>query len=356
MAKYNNMISLPQWVYCFYLLISPSFLINLVQPVQKTEKDANPTTQVTYIEVSDSGDGQRLDNFLVSRLKGVPRTHIYRIIRSGEVRVNSGRCKPSTRLSLDDRIRIPPIRLAQPNTQRIPNSLMGLDKHVLYQDDDVLVLNKPAGLAVHGGSGIKLGIIEALKMDLYRDQYLELAHRLDRETSGCLLLARSRINLLSIHRQFRRDVSGLSKIYQAIVFGHPKQSCFEVNTPLKRIRDAEGQSRVLAVEDGQSAKTRFKVLKQNETMSLVEMQLETGRMHQARAHCAHAGIPILGDSRYGNYQLNRTLSGINKNQLHLHAARLAFSHPSSGRRIEVNAPQPEHMGNLLQSGTHAIKR
>lgn len=300
-----------------------------------------PGQSVTTVTVDEGHAGQRLDNFLIGLLKGVPRSRIYRIIRSGEVRTNGGRCKPSLKLNSGDRVRVPPVRVAErSDTGKLSHSI-DLTSRIIHQDREILVLDKPSGTAVHGGSGISAGVIEMLKQDKFRGEYLELAHRLDRETSGCLVLARSRKTLLHLHRLFNRSEDRLRKYYQAIVCGSLSTQKVTVREPLKKIRDRDGRSRVVVDSEGRPSMSVIRVLKTYENnLTLVEVQLLTGRMHQARAHCAHLKLPILGDRLYGDYALNRQHGS---KKLCLHAQRIEFPHPVDGRHMRFSADLPRHL-------------
>lgn len=295
---------------------------------------------VTKVVVKDGDAGQRLDNFLVTRLKGVPKTRVYRIIRRGEVRINGSRSKPATRLHSGDIVRIPPIRTSQRSElDRIPDNLANLEDLVIYEDRHLLVLNKPAGIAVHGGSGIRVGIIEALKRSPLAGDYLELAHRLDRETSGCLVLARSRASLEVLHRAFRRDDAGVIKRYSALLSGRWAGSGVRVDAPLKRFRESTtGQSRVCVAEDGRQALSIVDSERMFADATLVRVTLETGRMHQARIHCRHIGHPILGDTVYGDFSANRAFRSLGLTRMFLHAAELGLRHPVSGKPMTFRAP------------------
>jgi 23S rRNA pseudouridine955/2504/2580 synthase len=292
---------------------------------------------VSWIEVDEGGAGQRIDNFLVARLKGVPKSHVYRILRSGEVRVNSGRIGAAHRLQLGDRIRIPPIRVAQREAGDLPAPALELP--VLFEDDHVLAVDKPAGLAVHGGSGIAHGVIERLRSARPEAKFLELVHRLDRETSGVLLIARKRSALIALHEELRSR--GMDKRYLVAVSGRIRDQKRHVKVALRKYSTAEGERRVVVDErDGQQAETVFRRLARNEEFSLLEAELLTGRTHQIRVHLAHLGHAVLGDEKYGDFALNKALRKRGLKRMFLHAARICFVHPATGARVEVSSPLP----------------
>lgn len=295
---------------------------------------------VSWIEVDEGGAGQRLDNFLVARLKGVPKSHVYRIVRSGEVRVNSGRVAVSHRLAIGDRIRIPPIRLAEREAGDLPAPALELP--VLFEDDHILAVDKPAGLAVHGGSGIAHGVIERLRATRTQAKFLELVHRLDRETSGVLLLAKKRSALTALHEDLRDR--GMDKRYLAAVAGRVRDEKRRVKVALRKFSTGEGERRVAVDEDqGQEAETIFRRLARNDEFSLLEAELLTGRTHQIRVHLAHIGHPILGDEKYGDFALNKALRKRGLKRMFLHAAQLSFVHPATGERVTVRSPLPAEL-------------
>jgi 23S rRNA pseudouridine955/2504/2580 synthase len=289
--------------------------------------------QVTWLEVGEEGDAQRIDNFLLRHLKGVPKSHVYRVLRSGEVRVNSGRVKPEHRLRIGDRVRVPPVRVS---AARSTHKLRPLDLPVVYEDPSLLVIDKPSGIAVHGGSGVSHGVIESLRAERPQAKVLELAHRLDRDTSGLLVVAKKRSALLELHRLLRDGE--VEKLYLAAVKGVPAQKAFEIREPLHKYVTAKGERRVAVKAGGMEAATRVKVLAAANGLSLLELRLLTGRTHQIRVHLAHAGHPVLGDDKYGDFELNRALARQGLKRLCLHARRLAFSHPVSGEKLRLEAP------------------
>jgi 23S rRNA pseudouridine955/2504/2580 synthase len=286
--------------------------------------------RVKWLEVGEESEAQRIDNFLLRELKGVPKSHVYRVLRSGEVRVNSGRVKPDYRLQVGDRIRIPPVRTAG----RKPPAPRPLNLPVAYEDASLLVIDKPSGVAVHGGSGVSFGVIESLRAGRPQAKFLELAHRLDRDTSGLLVIAKKRSALVELHRMLREGE--VRKIYLAVVKGAVPRETLELRESLHKYVTASGERRVSVHEGGMEAATRARRLKSTPEYSLLEVELLTGRTHQIRVHLAHAGHPIVGDDKYGDFELNRKL----KQRLLLHAARLAFRHPLTGEMLKLESPVP----------------
>ena len=290
-----------------------------------------------WLEVGEESEAQRIDNFLLRELKGVPKSHVYRVLRSGEVRVNSGRVKPDYRLQVGDRVRLPPIRTSQK-----PPPARPLDLPVAFEDASLLVIDKPTGVAVHGGSGVSFGVIESLRAARPQTKFLELAHRLDRDTSGLLLVAKKRTALVELHRMLREGE--VRKIYIALVKGVLEKSTLELRESLHKYVTASGERRVAVREDGRAALTRIRKLRTSADFSLLEVELMTGRTHQIRVHLAHAGHPIVGDDKYGDFTLNRQL----KQRLMLHAARLAFRHPLTGEQMKLESPLPPEMKAFLE--------
>lgn len=286
------------------------------------------------VEVEADAVGRRLDNFLISTLKGLPRTRVYRMIRSGEVRVNKGRSKPSYHLVAGDMVRIPPVRGLEQNAEPFisPGRADWLNACVIFEDDYLLVLNKPSGLAVHGGSGVSLGAIELLRAARPDCRYLELVHRLDRDTSGCLLVAKKRSSLRDLHAQFRDGQ--VEKIYYALLTGRWKGGNREVALPLMTEHREGGERHVRTGADGKPAVTRFFPQKRYDDAVFMQVELLTGRTHQIRVHAAAIGHPVAGDERYGSGAL--LPAGLRR--LFLHAGKLGFRHPGSGEMIAVEAP------------------
>lgn len=303
---------------------------------------------VTHLVIGEEEQGQRLDNFLIRVCKGVPKSHLYRILRSGEVRVNSGRVAATYRLRTGDKLRIPPIRLAErPQNEVDEAAKQRVDLPIIYEDEAMLVVDKPEGIAVHGGSGVSFGVIEALRRQRPQAKFLELAHRLDRETSGILLVGKKRLALTALHDMFREHGAGADKRYLVLVKGRWMNATQHVKLPLHKYLTEGGERRVSVNSEGKAAHTVFRLLARWPEMSLLEAQLKTGRTHQIRVHLAHLGFPILGDEKYGDFTLNRNLKRDGLKRMALHAWRMAFRHPLSAAPLEFIAPLPESMGNYM---------
>lgn len=303
---------------------------------------------VRQVVVESGYQGQRLDNFLLAMLKGVPKSRVYRIVRKGEVRVNKGRTKVSYRLQEGDVVRIPPVRVADKDTPVRPGekTLETLKQSILYEDKRLLVLNKPSGLAVHGGSGLKFGVIEAFRSMRPGEKELELVHRLDRDTSGCLMIARRRSALRTLHELLRTN--GVDKRYLALVAGRWERDRETVDAPLAK-NLLQGGERVVRVDpEGKEALTRFRVLERFSDVTLVEAELMTGRTHQLRVHLAHLGTPILGDNKYGNSLANRKMKKQGLKRLFLHAKSLSFNWTEEVGRLRVEAPLEPALEQLLR--------
>ncbi|MSQ48978.1 MAG: RluA family pseudouridine synthase [Betaproteobacteria bacterium] len=307
--------------------------------------------QVTWLEVAEESEAQRLDNFLLRRLKGVPKSHVYRVVRSGEVRVNSARVKPDYRLKIGDRVRLPPLRTELARKVVIPRLL---DLKVVYEDAALLVIDKDSGIAVHGGSGVSYGVIESLRSARPESKMLELAHRLDRDTSGLLLIAKKRSALVELHRMLREGE--IEKIYLAIVKGVPAKKEFDIHEALHKYVNAKGERRVSVMVGGKEALTRVKRLKSAAELAVLQLRLMTGRTHQIRVHLAHAGHPVLGDDKYGDFELNRALARQGVKRLFLHAHRLAFKHPIDGQRMVLESPLPDAMLRFCQANFGTVPR
>lgn len=284
--------------------------------------------------------GQRLDNFLIRELKGLPRSRVYRLVRKGEVRVNLGRVGAKYRLQSGDRVRIPPVRLGAGDEPRVPADLA--TGRILFEDEHLLVLDKPAGVAVHGGTGVSAGVIEALRARPPERPFLELVHRLDRDTSGCLMLAKSRAALTTLHAALRRDDTEppIAKRYIALVQGRPTRRRIEVHASLRRNTVRGGERMVAVADDGDRAESVFRLRRAGDACSEVEIELVTGRTHQARVHAVHIGHPIVGDRKYGNREVNTRARDAGLKRLALHAHTLAFTHPVTGKACRVAAPVP----------------
>jgi 23S rRNA pseudouridine955/2504/2580 synthase len=290
---------------------------------------------VRWIEVSEEEAGQRIDNYLLARLKGVPKSHIYRILRSGEIRINSKRVEASQRVAAGDRIRIPPVRVAE-RDEDVPAPHFRLP--ILHEDDAFLAIDKPSGIAVHGGSGIAHGVIESLRAMRPEARFLELVHRLDRETSGVLLVAKKRTALVALHEILRsREID---KRYLVGVKGRFRNTLQRVSVALSKRTTAEGEKRVSVSDDGQPAETVFHRVSRGASASLLEAQLLTGRTHQIRVHLAHLKHPVLGDDKYGDYELNHALRKQGLKRMFLHARSLAFAHPATGAPVRLESPLP----------------
>ena len=302
---------------------------------------------VRHLEITPEYAGQRLDNFLLRELKGAPKSLIYRIVRTGQVRLNGGRAQPGQRLQAGDVVRIPPMRLGEREErlfQPSPGLAERLREAVLYEDREILVLNKPSGLAVHKGSGLEYGVIEALRALRPEEPFLELAHRLDRETSGCLALARTPGALRQIQEAFR--AGQVEKRYLALVRGHWNHGPREVNQPLRRNVLRGGERMVEVLEDGKPALTRFRPVSLHKPASLLEACIATGRTHQIRVHAAHVGHPLAGDEKYGDAAFNRLMAdqyGLRRLFLHAHSLNL----PLGGREIAVSAPLDAELKAVL---------
>ena len=303
---------------------------------------------VTHLLIGEEEQGQRLDNFLIRRCKGVPKSHIYRILRSGEVRVNSGRVDATYRLCAGDKLRIPPIRIAErPQNEVDEVAKQRVDLPILFEDEAMLVIDKPEGIAVHGGSGVSFGVIEALRRQRPEARFLELAHRLDRETSGILLVGKKRLALTALHDMFREHGAGADKRYLVLVKGRWMNATQHVKAPLQKYLTEGGERRVSVNAEGKASHTVFRLLARWPDMSLLEAQLKTVRTHQIRVHLAHLVFPILGDEKYGDFALNRDLKRGGLKRMALHAWRMALRHPLTGVPLECVAPLPEGLASYI---------
>jgi len=304
---------------------------------------------VSFVEIDESGEAQRIDNFLFKYLKGVPKSHIYRILR-GEVRVNKKRIDQTYRLKLGDLLRIPPIRVAEKHEVEQAH-IPAVEFPIIYEDDALVVVNKPSGVAVHGGSGVSFGVIEQMRRARPQAKFLELVHRLDRETSGVLLLAKKRSALTAMHEIMREGNS--DKRYFALVLGQWKNVKQHVKLPLHKFDTPQGEKRVMVREDGQASHTIFALQKswapQNDQsgFSLLEAQLKTGRTHQIRVHLSHLGFPIAGDDKYGDFARNKVLMKQGLKRMFLHAYSIAFAHPLTGEAMRLVAPLPKELESFI---------
>ena len=299
--------------------------------------------RVRTLEVGEEAAAQRIDNFLLRHLKGVPKSLVYRVLRSGQVRVNSGRVKPEYRLQPGDRVRVPPIRVSQDKKPRAKP----VEFPVVHEDAALLVVDKPSGVAVHGGSGVSYGVIESLRAARPQAKLLELAHRLDRDTSGLLVVAKKRSALVELHRMLREGEIG--KVYLSVVKGHWEAGNREIRDALHKYVDAKGERRVAVREGGIAAVTQVKPIQAGERFSLLEVRLLTGRTHQIRVHLAHAGHPVLGDDKYGDFELNHKLEKAGVRRLFLHATRLTFLHPLTKEKLELRSPLPGEIQQFVDA-------
>jgi 23S rRNA pseudouridine955/2504/2580 synthase len=305
------------------------------------------TPRVRHVTVDERGDGQRIDNFLLRELKGAPRTLIYRLLRKGEVRVNKGRAKPGRKLAEGDVVRIPPVRLPEASEVGLPsvNLIKRIEKTIIYEDNLLLIINKDSGLAVHGGSGISFGVIELLRASRPKQKALELAHRLDRDTSGCLMLAKKRSALRTL-QQLQRE-GRVRKRYLALLSGRWSRDHQQVRVPLRKNTLQSGERVVRVDAAGKDAHTEFRVLRRFPNATLVEAELKTGRTHQIRVHAQYLGTPILGDEKYGDDQANREFRKRGLKRLFLHAASLRFPWPDQAEPHAFEAPLSPELQQVL---------
>ncbi len=302
---------------------------------------------VSRHQIGEDSGGQRIDNYLVKLLKGVPKSHIYRILRSGEVRVNGGRAKADYRVKTGDELRIPPVRVAVRASRAKPPVSVALERAVLFEDEYLLALDKPAGLAVHGGSGVNFGVIEQLRGQRPQAHFLELVHRLDRDTSGVLLLAKKRSALTALHAELR--AGQVRKYYLVLVKGIWRNKKQAVHLNLHKYLLASGERRVAVKDDGQESHTVFELQRAWQDYSLLRAELKTGRTHQIRVHLAHLGFPIAGDAKYGDFELNKKLARGGFKRMFLHAASVGFMHPASKAKVMVEAPLPAELQLFLDT-------
>lgn len=318
---------------------------------KQSESDARKKQKaVAHITVSPEEEGQRIDNYLFRTLKGVPKSHIYRVLRSGEVRVNKGRIDQTYRLAAGDVVRIPPVQVAEKQERHVPER----EFKILYEDSHMLVIDKPSGVAVHGGSGVSYGIIEQLRAARPNEKFLELVHRLDRETSGILLLAKRRSALTKLHEQMRSGK--IDKRYQVMVHGEWKNPRQHVKLPLHKFRTGEGERRVRVQEGGLASHTIFNILRKFKDFTLLEAELKTGRTHQIRVHLSSMGYAIAGDDKYGDFNLNKELQKSHGRigrlkRMFLHAHHITFEHPESGEEKTIEAELPPE----LESFAHDLE-
>lgn len=311
-------------------------------------RPSQATPQVQFVTISDEDAGQRIDNFLLRICKGVPKSHVYRVLRSGEVRVDKGRIDQTYRLQEGDIVRIPPIRMAE----RTAPSAPAAEFKILLEDNHLLVIDKPAGVAVHGGSGISYGVIEQLRAARPEAKFLELVHRLDRDTSGILLLAKKRSALTNLHEQIREGQ--LDKRYLVLVHGDWKNPRQHIKLPLFKYNAPDGERRVRVQSDGLASHTVFILLRKYGPFALLEAELKTGRTHQIRVHLSHSGFAIAGDDKYGDFALNRALQKAEGKRgafkrMFLHAHQITFTHPDTGKPVTLNSPLPPECERFLKS-------
>ncbi|MES2611459.1 MAG: RluA family pseudouridine synthase [Pseudomonadota bacterium] len=328
------------------------------KPPSDSAPASNPPA-VRLVEVDEDSAGQRLDNFLIRHLKGVPKTHVYRIIRSGEVRINKGRASADTRVETGDLVRLPPVRISDKVAEKAERPAPAREFPLLLEDEHLIALDKPAGVAVHGGSGVSFGVIEQLRQARPAAKFLELVHRLDRDTSGILLVAKKRSALTHLQDQFRERETG--KTYLALVTGVWPASNKVIDLPLHKYLQADGERRVRVTTaddpDGMRSITLVKVRqvvparqeKGLPAMTLLEVTIKTGRTHQIRVHLASQGHSIVGDDKYGDFELNKRLQKLGMRRMFLHAWRLQFNHPASGERVALNAELPPELADFVPS-------
>ena len=319
-------------------------IVDNYRVMNELSKDA-----VSWLRIDADSAGQRIDNFLARVLKGVPKSHLYRILRTGEVRVNKGRVGAETRLREGDLVRVPPVRIserAEHERNHVPKSAPRLT--TLYEDEAIVAVDKPAGLAVHGGSGISYGLIEQLR-EARDEKFLELVHRLDRDTSGVILLAKKRSALVALHEQLRSG--DFDKRYLVLVRGRWPDAKRTVRLPLHKFATREGERRVRVDEGGREAETVFYRRRAwsrlAPPLALLEAELRTGRTHQIRVHLSHLGYPLAGDDKYGDYAWNKMLAKEGLKRMFLHACKLSFEHPVSGRTITVESELPADLARYL---------
>ncbi|MHB8424126.1 MAG: 23S rRNA pseudouridine(955/2504/2580) synthase RluC [Gammaproteobacteria bacterium] len=307
----------------------------------------NLSPKARRLAIGEEGAEQRLDNFLFRILKGVPKSHVYRLLRTGQVRVNGGRAKPDYRLQVADEIRLPPVRQAETVQPAFPDSrrLAVLRETILFEDSQLLVLNKPAGIAVHGGSGVSFGVIEALRSMRPEEHSLELVHRLDRETSGCLIVAKKRSALRMLHTAWREG--RVEKRYLALLNGRWQNGERRVRLTLEKNVLQSGERRVRVSDSGKESESQFRPLQLFEDATLMEVVILTGRTHQIRVHAAHLGHSVAGDDKYGRRDINRRFHDLGLKRMFLHAQSLAFTHPGSGEPLRVTAPLDDNLQGTL---------
>lgn len=329
---------------------------DVVPPSSQTEN--RPAVSAQFVTITEEEAGQRIDNYLLRVCKGVPKSHIYRILRSGEVRVNKGRIDQMYRLEAGDMVRIPPVRVAERQAGNAP--VPGAEFDIVHEDSHLLVIDKPAGVAVHGGSGVSYGVIEQLRASRPDAKFLELVHRLDRETSGLLLLAKKRSALTNLHEQMRDGKT--DKRYLTLVSGDWRNPRQHVRLPLHKFTTPDGERRVVVQAGGMESHTVFNLLRKWQDFALLEAELKTGRTHQIRVHLASSGFPIAGDEKYGDFALNKQLQKATDTRgalrrMFLHAYQITFQHPETGKAMTLQAPLPAECERFLVSlGKPTVER
>ncbi|NNC98621.1 MAG: RluA family pseudouridine synthase [Gammaproteobacteria bacterium] len=333
------------------LLRKQAFPSSKIATGVRQDESKLPSVKAYFVEVDEEHVGQRLDNFLITHLKGVPRTHIYRIIRKGEVRVNKGRARQTTRLQLGDKVRIPPVHRAVQDPALVDGTKYEfLNRATLFEDDALLIINKPSGMAVHAGSGIKVGVIEALRVLRTDIKYLELVHRLDRETSGCLVLAKKSSVLKALHEDFKNNslkTGRLDKRYLALVRGRWKHGERRVTKALNTNSKRHGERIVVVDDKGSYASSIMSPIDTAELASLIEVKLLTGRTHQVRVHALAEGHPVAGDQKYGAPEFNKLMKNLGLSRLFLHATTIQLIHPVSQQVMRFAAPLPAELTSVL---------
>lgn len=317
-------------------------------------KHQNDRPQVKYYEIDENNDGQRVDNYLLSVLKGVPKSRIYNLLRKGEIRVNKKRVKPNTRVYSGDVVRVAPIVISESiEVGAVPDALLKtIESRIVYESADLIVVNKPTGLAVHGGSGISFGLIEVVRQLRKEEKGIELVHRLDRDTSGLIMIAKKKKVLKQLHADLR-EKNNIKKTYQALVFGQWPKRKLQVNVPLLKNELKSGERIVRVHTDGKDSLTRFKVLRQFEGYSLIECEPVTGRTHQIRVHTLHAGHSIVGDDKYSPDSLNAEAKGLGISRLCLHAIKLDFV--LNGVRLVLEAPLDDSWRQIMNEKLVTLK-
>ena len=312
---------------------------------------------VRWLTIGEDAAGQRIDNFLLRILKGVPKSHVYQILRTGQVRVNKGRAAADLRLSSGDVVRVPPVRVATPTVLR-PDPRAAARLPLLFEDETIIAIDKPAGVAVHGGSGIAFGLIEQLRAARPEARFLELVHRLDRDTSGVLLVAKKRTALVALHAQLRDGE--IDKRYLVLVRGRWRDEKRTVKRSLHKFATKEGERRVRVDDEGKEAITVFhrrRIWPEHDPpLALLEAELRTGRTHQIRVHLAHLGFPLAGDAKYGDFAWNKTLAKAGLKRMFLHAWKVSLAHPLSGDRLTLEAPLPPELAAFVDRVGHERAR